>query len=185
MLVRSSPEPSPRGSDAVSRSGRNDRRCPPRPWSRPGVFPLAAQSPKHRVDDGRSPPDEGGENGPAERLGEDGGIVEEEREELTVPPVGTVGDEEVKVGMPVEERTEGLDGGAEVAALAAEGDEESRPATRTVDTEEAVLEEAAIEEALDDLGDSTVEVAVGSPEPLVVDRGEAVVCPSPNRPPGT
>ncbi len=44
-----------------------------------------------------APPDEGGENGPAERLGEDGGIVEEERQELTVPPVGTVGDEEVEV----------------------------------------------------------------------------------------
>ncbi len=66
-------------------------------------------------------------------------------------------------------------GGAEVAALAAEGDEESRPAARTVDAEEAVLEEAAIEEALDDLGDPALEATVGSPEPLVMDLGEAVI----------
>jgi hypothetical protein len=39
--------------------------------------------------------DEGGEDGAAEGLGEDGGVVEEERDERAVFPVGTVGDEEV------------------------------------------------------------------------------------------
>ncbi len=42
---------------------------------------------------------------------------------------------------------------------------------RTLDAEEAVLEEAAVEEALDDLGDPALEATVGSPEPLVMDLG--------------
>ncbi len=57
-----------------------------------------------------APPDESGENGPVNRLGEDGRAVEEERQELTVSPIGTVGNEEVEVRMPVQEGAEGLDG---------------------------------------------------------------------------
>jgi hypothetical protein len=44
----------------------------------------------------------------------------------------------------------GMAGGAQVAALATEGDEEGRAAPRAADVHEAVLEEAAVQEALDD-----------------------------------
>ncbi len=66
-----------------------------------------------------------------------------------------------------DEQPLGVAGRAQVAALAAEGDEESASAARTVDAKEAVLEQSAVEKALDDLGHPGAETAVGLPEPLV------------------
>lgn len=70
-------------------------------------------------------------DGTPESLGEDGGIVEEERHEGTVFPVSAVGDEEVEVRVPVQQGAEGLDA-SDDAGTAAGSRREARRNSRRV-----------------------------------------------------
>jgi len=88
--------------------------------------------------------------------------------------VGNV-DEDLLEPVAPDEEPLGVTAWTEVARLAAERDEEAGPAPRAVDAEESVLEEAAVEEAGDDLLDAAMEAAVGAAESFVVDPDESVV----------
>jgi hypothetical protein len=89
-------------------------------------------------------------------------------------PVGDVVEDPLEPVAPDEEAL-GMAGGTEVTRLAAEGDEESGSTFRAVDADEAVLEEATVEETRNDLVDAAVEATVSPAESLVVNMDETVV----------
>src|SRR4030042_1245215 len=66
----------------------------------------------------------------------------------------------------------GVAAGTEVAALAGEGEQVLVGAGVAADAGEAVLDESAGEEPLDDRGDDGAPRAVGGGEPLVVDQAQ-------------